>query len=198
MDGPDIQLVLASESPRRRDLLRQLGLRFEVVAPRVPEVPGERELGVDHAERLACAKAERGWELSREAGLPRVPVLGADTVVCLDGRLLGKPADEREGIGFLEALSGNWHEVMSAVSVCDGETVETRVSVTRVWFRDLSRAEMERYWQTGEPGGKAGGYAIQGIGAVFVERIEGSYSGVVGLPLAETAELLSSHDVRIP
>ena len=198
MQNPDIQVVLASESPRRRELLSQIGVRFEVVATGIPEEPGTRELAGDYAERLAAAKAVEGWRLSRERGLPEVPALGADTVVCMDGRLLGKPADEGECTEFLEALSGSWHEVMSAVAVAVGEDVETRVNVTRVWFRDLSRAEMRRYWQTGEPVDKAGGYAIQGIGALFVERIEGSYSGVVGLPLLETAELLAGHGVRIP
>ncbi len=198
MQNPGIQVVLASESPRRRELLSQIGLRFEVVAPRIPEEPGARELAGDYAERLAAAKAVAGWRLSRERGLPEVPVLGADTVVCMGGRLLGKPADEDECTEFLEALSGSWHEVMSAVAVAVGEDVETRVNVTRVWFRDLSRSEIHRYWQTGEPVDKAGGYAIQGIGALFVERIEGSYSGVVGLPLLETGELLAGHGVRIP
>ncbi len=142
--------------------------------------------------RLAKAKAVAGWNtaLQREYGAAVPPVLGSDTAVVHGGDILGKPESRAQAQDMLSRLSGDCHQVFSAVAVKQGETIESRLSCTKVWFKKISAREIEAYWLSGEPADKAGAYGIQGFGAVFVERIEGSYSGVVGLPLCETAQLL--------
>ena len=177
--------ILASASPRRRELLAQIGARFQVAAVDLDETPLPGEPPEDYVGRLARAKA-----LAGSARFPDLPVLAADTTVTVDGQPMGKPADEAEAVAMLMALSGRAHSVHTAVAMVQGARAALRHSHTRVRFRALRPAECRAYWRTGEPADKAGGYGIQGLGAVFVEAIEGSYSGVVGLPLAETWELL--------
>ena len=178
-------LCLASQSPRRRDLLWQIGVPHKVMAARVDEslLPGESP--GDYVERLALEKA-----MTVRNGGERLPVLAADTAVVLDGTVYGKPVDRADALGMLGKLSGRTHQVLTAVAFATDQTVELRISASMVRFRDLTLPEREAYWETGEPQDKAGAYAIQGLGAVFVESLSGSYSSVMGLPLAETAELL--------
>jgi septum formation protein len=181
-------VYLASGSPRRRELLQQIGVAFRVVGMAVDEavLPGEAPLG--YVERLAAAKAEAGWERSRDAH--EVPVLAADTAVVLDGRILGKPADREDAEGMLRQLSGRTHEVLTAIALRTAQGVQSRISRSEVTFRSIAAAEARAYWETGEPSDKAGAYAVQGCGAIFIAELRGSYSGVMGLPLFETAELL--------
>ena len=188
MSGRTSPLYLASASPRRRELLEQIGVAHRLLAVTVDEAlhPGERpEL---YVLRLALAKAR--------AGRVRMPatesawVLGADTSVVVDGEILGKPRDQAEGIAMLEKLSGVIHHVYTGVALVGKDREGTRLSVSAVSFRSMSREECEEYWRSGEPVDKAGGYAVQGRAAMFISRLEGSYSGVMGLPLFETAELL--------
>lgn len=183
-------LYLASQSPRRRELLAQIGIEHTVLAVDVDESRLPDEDPDAYVERLARAKAAAGWQACRRDGLPALPVLGADTVVVLDGAVLGKPASAEEGRAMLRRLSGECHEVLTGVSLCGERGQISCVSATQVWFRPLTDAEIDAYWATGEPADKAGAYGIQGRAARFIERIEGSYSGVVGLPLYETDALL--------
>lgn len=194
MPRPEPALVLASASPRRRELLGQLGCRFEILAVDLDETPQEGERGEDYVRRLALAKARAGRQLALTRGWA-LPVLGADTEVVVDGCILGKPADETAGVAMLGRLQGRAHQVLSAVAVNDGRCERVVYSSTCVYFRRIDAAEMHAYWASGEPLDKAGGYAIQGRAAAFVERLEGSYSGVVGLPLFETAALLREFGV---
>jgi septum formation protein len=181
-------LLLASASPRRRALLWQIGVAHRIAIADVDETPRAGESAADCVQRLALAKANKVGE----AGLP---VLGADTAVVLEGELLGKPRDRDSAISMLSRLSGRSHRVLTAVALVDGRGSQVRVSDSEVQFRTLSAAECARYWDSGEPRDKAGGYAIQGLGAVFVRRLIGSYSGVMGLPLYETAALLDAAGV---
>jgi len=182
-------IYLASQSPRRRELLEQIGVRYELLSPQVPEHPLDSEAPEVYVLRLALEKARAGRQLLAQDD-PR-PVLGADTTVVFNGRILGKPRDGEEAVATLIDLSGDHHQVMSAVALVGASGEEqTRLSVSTVQFRAITLDEARAYWASGEPVDKAGGYAIQGRGAVFVERLEGSYSGVMGLPLFETAELL--------
>lgn len=183
-------IYLASASPRRRELLQQLGIRFEVVPVVVPEEPRAGESPRAYVARLAAAKARQGAQAVRAHGWPPRAVLGADTEVILDDEILGKPADRRHGIAMLRRLSGRSHEVLTAVSLLDQDEAHDALSISRVTFAPLSDEQIERYWESGEPADKAGAYALQGRAAAFVARLEGSYSGVVGLPLFELAELL--------
>jgi septum formation protein len=185
-------LYLASASPRRQALLRQLGIAFEVLAPDVAEEPEAGEAPDAYTARLAHAKARAGAALARRRGLAPRPVLGADTVVVLEGRILGKPRDRAHGLDMLRRLSGRAHEVLTAVCLLTQDARYEAVARSRVVFAPLSRAEIECYWATGEPADKAGAYAIQGRAAAFIERIEGSYTGIVGLPLFELAQLLKA------
>jgi nucleoside triphosphate pyrophosphatase len=185
-------ITLASASPRRRELLRQIGIAHTVQPAGIDESRGAGEAPTDYVRRLARAKAEAVW---REQ--PETVVLAADTAVVLGGELFGKPGDLKEGLRLLGALSGRTHEVLTAVAVRHPAGGDARVSVSEVSFRALSPSECLRYWETGEPLGKAGGYAIQGLAATFVVRLAGSYSGVMGLPLAETAALLAAAGVRM-
>jgi septum formation protein len=179
---------LASASPRRSELLRQIGVAFRVVHAPVDEARAADEDAEDYVTRLAAAKAEAGWHSLD--GASRIPVLGADTVVLLDRLILGKPAGRDDALWMLEQLSGRTHSVLTAVALRDSGGQSVRINRSRVKFRTLTPAERATYWDTGEPVGKAGAYAIQGFGACFVEDLQGSYSGVMGLPLFETAQLL--------
>ncbi len=181
------QLLLASRSPRRAELLAQLGLRVQVRPADVDEHLDESLELPEAVTDLARRKALRGLEL---AGT-ELPVLGADTVVCLNGDVLGKPVDDAEAGAFLRRLSGSRHQVITGVAVVTATQVLSCVSCTDVWFCALTDAQIDRYVATGEPADKAGAYGIQGLGGIFVARLEGSYSGVMGLPVAETAGLLS-------
>lgn len=187
MDHPT-RLVLASRSPRRRELLAQIGVDYLVRDVEVDETPRPAEPAADFAQRLALDKARAGWQASPA---PYQAVLGADTVVVCAGEILGKPLDRADAADMLARLAGRDHEVLTAVALFDGRRSGVRLSRSRVWFRALSPAEIAAYCASGEPDDKAGGYAIQGRAAVFVERLEGSYSGVMGLPLFETAALLA-------
>jgi septum formation protein len=193
-------LYLASLSPRRQELLAQLGLRYELIAQAVPEQRCADESPEGYVRRLALEKARAGR--AALAGRPLRPVLGADTTVVVDDAVLGKPADEAEAKAMLLRLSGRSHRVLSAVAVVGRDDLgqdrqALRVSESRVTFRDLDAAECHAYWLSGEPLDKAGAYAIQGLGALFVERLEGSYSGVMGLPLFETGELLRRFGIDV-
>lgn len=182
-------LYLASGSPRRRELLTQIGVPFLTQIAPIDEnaLPGESP--VAYVERLARAKGQAG--LAGLADTRDAVVLGADTAVVLDGRILGKPADQVEAMATLLALSGRSHEVLTAVALVSDVRTESRVVTSQVTFRSLSQAEIEAYWASGEPQDKAGSYGIQGLAAVFVSQLQGSYSAVVGLPLCETAALLA-------
>lgn len=188
------QLRLASRSPRRAALLRELGLRFEVAPADIAEVRAPGQSPRDYALATALAKARTG----AAAAAGRLPVLGADTDVVLDDEILGKPRDRDHALEMLARLSGRSHEVFSAVAVVVGAREETALSVTRVFFGAISRSEAAAYWATGEAADKAGAYAIQGGAARWVRRIEGSYTGVVGLPLYETLQLLTCVGVSAP
>ena len=181
-------IYLASASPRRAELLRQIGVAHAVRPVAIDEQPQRGEAPVQYVLRLAEQKAQALW--SQLAVAERRPVLAADTTVALEGEILGKPADAADARAILSRLSGRTHEVHTAVAVVDESARGTRVSTSTVSFRDLAPGEIDWYWGTGEPIDKAGAYAIQGRGAVFVRHIAGSYSGVMGLPLFETWELL--------
>lgn len=191
MSLPD--LYLASASPRRRELLVQIGLRVELVSQSVSEHRLKNESPEDYVQRLALEKAQAGLALL--GAEPQRPVLGADTTVVVDDQILGKPEDENAALAMLAQLSGRTHRVLSAVAVVGKDNLgQDRAAVclneNRVSFRVIGEAERRAYWCTGEPADKAGGYGIQGLAALFIERLEGSYSGVMGLPLYETGELL--------
>lgn len=188
---PDI--FLASESPRRRALLEQLGVRYEAVSQDVEETLDPGESPEVFVIRLALEKARAG--LANLGQKPVRPVLGADTVVVLDDEVLGKPRDESDALSMLEQLSGREHRVLTGLAVVDDENEATRLSVSTVTFREIPENERRAYWESGEPRDKAGAYAIQGRGGVFVERLDGSYSGVMGLPLFETGDLLGEFRV---
>ncbi len=183
------QLYLASGSPRRREILERMGVTFETVAQTANEDVLADEAPEVFAIRLALEKARDG--LAQRPPGAIAPVLGADTAVVIDEQILGKPADRADGLAMLEQLSGQTHRVLTGVALVDGERELTRLSVSLVTFREISPREQAAYWDSGEPVGKAGGYAIQGAGGVFVEQLEGSYSGVMGLPMFETHDLLT-------
>jgi septum formation protein len=187
------RLILASASPRRRELLAQIGIEFAVLAVEADETPRPGEAPEDYVRRVA---AEKSGLAQRASGLS-LPVLGADTEVVLDGEVFGKPRDFGHAREMLARLSGREHEVLSAVSLRQGGRHWQVLSRSAVTFRLLSEAEIAAYWATGEPRGKAGAYAIQGLGAVFVERLEGSFSGVMGLPLFETAGVLKEAGIGV-
>jgi len=187
------QIYLASASPRRRELLAQIGVTFQTLAVDVDETRHPQETAERYVLRLALDKARVGR--AQLTGADRHPVLGADTAVVINGDILGKPQDRDDGIAMLQRLSGVTHHVYTGVALV-GEHETTRLNVTAVTFRPLSLEECVSYWQTGEPADKAGAYAVQGRGAVFIERLEGSYSGVMGLPLFETADLLKEAGIE--
>jgi len=186
-------IYLASGSPRRRELLAQLDISFEILTGTIDESLRPGELPDAYVRRMASDKTRAA--LQRLTGR-HAPVLGADTAVVVDRQILGKPADQAAAATMLRRLSGREHEVLSAVAISDNARQAVAVNRTTVTFRPLNEVEIEGYWATGEPCDKAGGYAIQGLGAVFIEAIHGSYSGVMGLPLFETAHLLNDFGYR--
>jgi septum formation protein len=187
------RLILASTSPRRAELLRQIGVAFEQRAVEVDEAPRPGEVAAETALRLAVAKARAGRTL---VGAERA-VLAADTLVSIDGEALGKPRDRDDFFAMLRRLSGRRHEVYTAVALAWEDGIKSFLSVSHVDFRPLLDAELAAYWETGEPQDKAGGYAIQGLAAIFITHLEGSFSGVMGLPLFETAELLQQAGIPL-
>lgn len=191
MSVPDqnFQLYLASTSPRRQSLLKQVGYTFETLTIAIDEMSHEDEKADAFVSRMALEKARAGWQHTQRTS--QVPVLGSDTVVVVDDKILGKPRDREHAISMLELLSGRCHQVLSAVAIKQEDDESVMVSVSEVCFRHISRTEIEAYWLTGEPEGKAGAYAIQGRAALFIRQLQGSYSSVMGLPLYETAELLT-------
>lgn len=193
-----LDLVLASRSSRRVELLRQVHLSFEAIAPGVSEIVSSKETAPEFVSRMALEKVQAVEKIVEDKNSPisGVPVLGADTVVTVDGEILGKPVDKESSLRMLMNLSGATHKVMTGVAIKQNNRLETCVTETLVNFRKLTREECENYWLTGEPADKAGSYAIQGLGAVFVSFIEGSYSNVVGLPLMETFQLLKKFGVN--
>ena len=191
--GPD-SIVLASASARRSQLLDQIGVRHRVVAPDIDEALKPGELAAAYVERLAEGKA---LAVVRSYGdRLREPVLAADTAIVLGERIFGKPASESDCVEMLTALGGRTHAVLTAVALWHEGRLQRALSASQVMFRAIAVEECRCYWASGEPAGKAGGYAIQGLGAVFVQRLEGSFSGVMGLPLFETAVLLDDAGVR--
>lgn len=189
-------IYLASQSPRRSELLRQIGVPHKILRVAVDETPlSPHEPAEDYVARLALEKARSGWQQAGK-GATR-PVLGADTAVVLGDRILGKPADKEEGLAMLRLLSARTHRVLTGVALCWDHGEQVRISLSEVSFRSLTNEECAAYWASGEPRDKAGAYAIQGRAAVFITRITGSYSGIVGLPLYETSELLSAAGVYL-
>jgi septum formation protein len=204
MAYPYQTIYLASSSPRRRELLKQIGVRFEVLLLRthpsrsdVDETPHAGEDPREYVLRLARAKAEAGNMACRARCLPAYPVLAADTTVVLDGAIIGKPADRAEAEATLARLAGRSHEVLTAVAMAFDDRIEVKLSVSSVGFAPLDAATIKRYVASGESQDKAGAYAIQGRAAAFVARLEGSYSGVMGLPLCETSQLLRKFGIEI-
>ncbi len=195
-------IYLASRSPRRSQLLEQIGVRHHVLVAPSPEGDDEprlpQESPADYVARTAREKAIRGRQMVEEQGLADYPLLAADTTVILGDDILGKPQSRNEAIAMLHRLSGTRHEVRTALALVHNETVIEAVSVTQVYFAPLSVQQIERYCDTGEPFDKAGAYGIQGPAGVFVERIEGSYTGVMGLPVYETAQLLRHAGIELP
>jgi septum formation protein len=175
--------------------LQQIGVSFHVIAAEVIEVPRSHEIPQDYVLRLAREKAEAGLANLKRLQLPPKPVLGADTIVVINNEILEKPRDAEQAVVMLRKLANNTHQVMTAVAMVTKDNQQTKISVTDVVFRALDEDEIHRYCQTGEPLDKAGSYAIQGLGAVFVQQIRGSYTGVVGLPIEQTVLLLREFSV---
>ncbi len=198
-------IYLASRSPRRRELLKQIGIRFDplllrLATPRGPDIDEAQhkdEPAADYVERTAREKAAFGLEVLSMRSMLYRPVLAADTIVIVDDEVLAKPANPTQAADFIRRLAGRTHEVRTAVALAMQGPVLVATSTSRVNFRLIDEAEILRYCATGESNDKAGGYAIQGLAAIFIERIEGSYSGVMGLPLFETARLLAQAGVRV-
>ncbi len=197
------RIYLASRSPRRRELLHQIGIHFDLLTFRsgergddadVDETPIGSEDAERYVTRVALTKAESGVRRLGWRQLTRRPVLSADTTLELDGRIIGKPKDAIDAGHILAGLSGRSHRVLTAVAVSDGERTRYRLNVSEVRFRALDDEEIRRYIATGESLDKAGAYGIQGRAAMFIQEIHGSYSGIMGLPLFETAELLKEFD----
>lgn len=198
-------VYLASSSPRRQQLLAQLGVGFEIVHPHVDESQMPNESAHDYVARLALDKARAGRQLLRDK--IDLPVVGADTCIVLGEEIIGKPRDKQHCVELLVRMSGTNHWVYSSVAIIasaksrqtggEGGIEICKVNSSEVFFRDIGKDEAECYWRSGEPRDKAGGYAIQGLGAVFVSKINGSYSGIMGLPLFETAELLKEVGINV-
>ena len=200
------RIYLASQSPRRRELLKQVGINFEMLLLRsdprrnidVDETPIEGEQPDAYVLRISRAKAEAGYAMLRLRNLPSFPVLAADTAVTFDGKIFGKPENDEQAADMLGQLSGREHKVLSAVAIVLGEHIETALSTSMVRFTHLSEERIRRYLRTHEYRDKAGGYAIQGFAGAFIEHISGSYSGVMGLPLFETVQMLQRFDYPTP
>ena len=192
-------IYLASQSPRRAELLKQIGINYQLLLLRddprlltqVDETPLINESATDYVQRICLLKTETAWESLIFRALPPAPVLAADTTIMLDNQIIGKPCDNNDAETILRLLSGRQHQVLTAVAVKLHQRIESRLSITSVIFSQLSEERIQRYIGSGEAQGKAGAYGIQGLAGAFVERIEGSYSGVVGLPLFETAQILN-------
>ncbi|MET0086320.1 MAG: nucleoside triphosphate pyrophosphatase [Sedimenticola sp.] len=185
-------LYLASVSPRRRELLEQIGVDHTVVRVEIDEMPRQGESPAEYVIRLALEKARAGRaSLDDNSAV----VLAADTAVVLDGEIMGKPKDREMAVGMLRRLSGHTHKVLTGIALI-GSAERSRLNVNRVSFRTLQESEIDAYWKSGEPRDKAGSYGIQGLGALFISHLEGSFSGVMGLPLYETAELLADAGIR--
>ena len=200
------RIYLASQSPRRRELLKQIGVNFELLLLRtdsrrdmdVDETPHAAEPPEDYVQRVCQAKAEAGYAVLRLRNLPPFPVLAADTTVVLDGRIFGKPGNAEQAAAMLRQLSGCEHQVLSAVAIASGEHVEAALSTSTVRFAPLDEEHIQRYLLAHEYTDKAGGYGIQGRAGAFVEHLSGSYSGVMGLPLFETVQLLRHFNYPVP
>ncbi len=190
-------IYLASQSPRRAELLKQIGVPFQKLICDIDETPSPQEAASDYVLRMAREKATAGWQDVLMSGSEKMPLLAADTTVVCSDQILGKPRDAEDARCMLEMLSGNTHQVMTAVAVTDGEQCYSELSVTDVVFNKLTDQLIEGYIATGEPADKAGAYGIQGFGAVLVASISGSYSAVVGLPLMETSRLLAHFDIPV-
>ncbi|WP_455220449.1 Maf family protein [Kaarinaea lacus] len=197
-----LQIYLASQSPRRRALIEQLGIHYQTLDVDVDESPQPGEIPADFVTRLALEKARAGWQLVAKQS---VPVVGADTCILLDQHIVGKPENREEGIQLLKRYSGRAHQVVTGIAIVGPKLGQqgtdivqhVRINTSTVTFRVVTNEECEQYWETGEPIGKAGGYAIQGKAAIFIEKLEGSYTGVMGLPLCEFAELISLFGIKI-
>lgn len=200
----DQKIYLASKSPRRRELLRQIGVEFEILMLReepgragvVTEIPHAGEDPEVYVKRIAREKAEAGWNAVLWRKLPTRPVLAADTTVTIDGQILGKPADAAEAMDMLRSLSGRTHQVLTAIAVIANDDMNEAFSRSEVRFADISEAILAAYCATKEPYDKAGSYGVQGHAAQFIEHISGSYSGIMGLPLFETAKLLQMAGIK--
>ncbi|MES2016300.1 MAG: Maf family protein [Pseudomonadota bacterium] len=202
----DKKIYLASKSPRRRELLRQIGVEFELLllrndsarGPDVSEIVLPNEDPVDYVARVTREKAAFAWSIVQNRRLPVRPVLAADTTVTLDGEILGKPTTKIEAIAMLERLSGRTHQVLTSVAVHHLNSIEQVTQVSQVRFATMSAAFIKTYCSSQEPYDKAGGYGIQGMAALFIEHIDGSHSGIMGLPLYETAKLLRKAGIPLP
>jgi septum formation protein len=200
------RIYLASQSPRRRELLKQIGVHFDVLLLRtathrhvdVDETPHQEELPEIYVQRLCREKAQAGYATLTYRKLTLQPVLAADTTVTLNGEIFGKPQNAEQAAAMLRALSGRDHQVLTAVALALGEHVEVRLSVSTVRFTQLSDERIAHYLEFGEYSDKAGGYGIQGHAAAFIEHLAGSYSGVMGLPIFETVQLLKHFDIPTP
>ncbi|MCH9638093.1 MAG: Maf family nucleotide pyrophosphatase [Betaproteobacteria bacterium] len=205
MNSPDNSIYLASRSLRRRELLKQIGVRYNILLMRetlsrpvdVDETPLPDESPTDYVYRIVNTKAEEGWSRLTQRRLPLQPVLVADTVVTVDGRIFGKPHDATHAEEMLLTLSGRTHQVMTAIGIVVRDKIKVRLSTTNVQFREIGKREIRHSIASGEIFDKAGAYAIQGMAGAFIVEISGSYSGVMGLPLFETAQLLEEVGVEV-
>ncbi|AMO98918.1 septum formation protein Maf [Collimonas arenae] len=205
MKNPFQKIYLASKSPRRRELLRQIDVAFELLllrdqTPRGPDVSEEvlpDEAPQAYVTRVTMEKARSAHQMMIWRSLPARPILAADTTVTIDGKILGKPANKQEAVEMLRLLSGRTHQVLTSVAVIHHEQSWQLTQVSDVLFKELSDAMINAYCETSEPYDKAGGYGIQGLAAIFIESIRGSHSGIMGLPLFETAQLLQQAGIRI-
>lgn len=200
------RIYLCSQSPRRRELLKQIGVNYEMLLLRsdprrnisVDETPYEDEDPVEYVQRICRAKAQAGWDALLYRNLPPFPVLAADTTVTIDGLIIGKPRDNNHAAEILHQLSGRQHQVLTALAVTYEERTEMRLSTTTITFAELDEQRIRRYLMSNEAHDKAGAYGIQGYAGAFVEHIDGSYTGVMGLPLFETVELLKMFGYPAP
>jgi len=190
-------VYLASRSPRRAELLEQLGIVCTIVPADIDETPNMLETSDAYVKRLAVEKAKAGFHLVVSNTWPKMPVLAADTTVSIDGEILGKPQDDEDAYRMLRLMSGRWHEVHTGVAIAYQAGLVMDISSTRVLMDDLSDATIRAYIATGEPNDKAGAYGIQGLAGALIKRIEGSYSGVMGLPVYETTQLLMQAGVAV-
>ena len=197
MTFPVNQIYLASRSPRRRQLLKQIGVNFEMRPVSIDETLEKGETPADYVCRMARAKAEQGWLSLMQRKLPLRPLLAADTVVVLRGKIIGKPDSLAHGRKMLSSLSGQTHKVLTAVAVISKDKIQESLSTTTIRFRDISQSEITSYLNGTESHDRAGSYAMQGRAAIFIIKISGSYSGALGLPIFETAQLLEKFNIKI-